>query len=68
MVGQNEKMELNDRFWILKFFKKILLDDLVTTDIKSFELGNIQEEIKKNIKINPVSMTHCKLMLKPSMY
>ena len=55
-------MDFKDRFW------KIFWNDVVATDIKSFELGDIQEEIENKVKINPVSTTHHKLMLKPSLY
>ena len=55
-------MDFKDRFW------KIFWNDVVATDIKSFELGDIQEEIENKVKINPVSTTHHKLILKPSFY
>ena len=48
--------------------KKIFWNDVLTTDIKSFELGDIQEEIEKKVKINPISATRYKLMLKPSLH
>ena len=68
MVGKMKKWSSMTNSGSSSSVKKVFWNDAVTTAIKSFELRDIQEEIEKKVKINPISTAHYKLMLKPSLY